>query len=307
MSEQDILECKDLKKLEIQLRKRWHPDRAIGLGLDEQEISKYTRISQKIPTCIEIFRQFQSKKVIEKDRDEKSKKKPKKQNRNIIIRKQLAQLYRTGKIDEADKFAAVSFVKAALNNDKALVKTLLQIGVDINGGFTSFPALCFVVKENNLEMTQFLLSLGASPNAEMDARRVIVFALENKNLELAEVLLKAGSDPERFNSQSPVKWTLLMDRIAKDELSFIKLLVKYGADINATTYYPGWSPLLEAVKNEKAEIVNYLLESGADPTYTNKEGASAQRLAGKLGNKEILNLIQKVLKNSNTSQSKIVL
>ncbi len=299
ISKQELDECKDLRKLELRTRKRWHPDRVIGLGLDKSQVIRFTRVSQKIPTCFEIFKYYKNER--KKESKKKARIRKQKQNRNEILLRKLILLVNAGKKDEAEKLAARSMVEATLNNDKTLIKEFLKFGTDIDGGFTGLPPLCFAVKENNLEMVQFLLSMGASANSEMNGNRVIVFALENRNIELVEILLKAGANPNKYNSQvakwtpligGNVKWTLLMDRIATDDISFIKLLVEFGANINAITFEPGWSSLLEAVKNERIDIVKYLLLSGADPTYKNKNGISAYHLARNLGNEELMQILQ---------------
>ena len=310
ISQQELDQSGDIKKLEQRLQKKWHPDRAIGLGLDDQQIQKHTRIFQKIPTCLEVFRHYFTEGIAESLK-EKIESALEVQSDPGTLSDYLKDLVKVGRKGYAEKLAASLLIKAVIRNDKETVEELLEFGAQIDGHYTGSAPLCLVVKNNNLEMAKVLLSLGASPNVEMDRRSVLVYALDNQNLELAEELLKSGADPERLYGHASdhhyghyqLNWTLLMDRIEKSDLPTIQLLLKYGANINAVATYTtdgsgskdeskGWTALLEAVRQEKIDVVEFLLQNGADVSSKSKQGMTAQQLASQMGNKTLFQLIQ---------------
>lgn len=302
----------DLKKLEQAFKKRWHPDFAIGLGLDPEEVNRRTKIFQKIPTCIEIFRQY-LKEGIQEHRIREGKKKtqnPKSNhcgNENLF--KRLNRLKKSGKSYPAEIVAAIAFTKATRNNNKRLAEDLLAWGVDIEGDSREFTPLSWAVKENNIEMVNFLLQRGASPNTEIDRRSTLFWAIEHGNLEITELLLKSGADPERILNgelsslriyhRNRSGWTLLMHFISSAKLTMIELLVEYGANVSARTgtgpvpgQGSGWTPLMIAVQHERLDIADFLLRKGADIDKSTLHGLTAYRLAIQTGNEQLIQLIQ---------------
>ncbi|MCP4294600.1 MAG: ankyrin repeat domain-containing protein [Proteobacteria bacterium] len=313
VSRKELDQVQDFKKLEQGIKKKWHPDNAIRLGLSQYDIDRHTRIFQKIPTCIEVFERYlnQGIKKLKKEEttEEKDTQKNSDQNWEPLF-KNLQRLRRNGKHAKADSVAAVALINAALKKDKKLVVRLLKSGVEIDGFYSQASPLSWVVKENDLEMAAFLLQLGASPNTEMDRRGVLFNAIEQKNYPMAELLLKAGADPERILNneisslgvyhRKGAGWTLLMQFIDSAELSIIELLVKYGADINTFTgngpvagQGSGWTPLMIAVQYERFEIVEFLLRKGAKVHFATQKGLTAKRLANQSGNVYMIELIQK--------------
>ncbi|KAI1279211.1 Glycerophosphoryl diester phosphodiesterase family-domain-containing protein [Xylaria sp. FL0933] len=63
------------------------------------------------------------------------------------------------------------------------------------------------------------------------------------------------------------------------KVDMIALLLQAGANINATDHPRGWTPLSEAAVNGWAEVVQHLVEHGADSTITDSMGWTAKELA----------------------------
>lgn len=92
--------------------------------------------------------------------------------------------------------------------------------------------------------------------------------------------------------------TPLHKAVCNNHVETSKLLVEYGADVNA--HRAGdWTPLLLAVELENAEICRMLLSAGADPNLGN--GAwNPLNLACWRGNYEIVELLLRCGANPNT-------
>jgi hypothetical protein len=62
--------------------------------------------------------------------------------------------------------------------------------------------------------------------------------------------------------------TSLMSAVKADNTAEAIRLIKLGADANSRTSANGWSALHFAVRNGNVEIVEALVQAGADPSYT---------------------------------------
>lgn len=59
-----------------------------------------------------------------------------------------------------------------------------------------------------------------------------------------------------------------MAAVKADNTAEVKKLIEKGADVNSRTSPTGWSVLHYAARNGNAEIVQALLNAGADPNYS---------------------------------------
>ena len=85
-----------------------------------------------------------------------------------------------------------------------------------------------------------------------------------------------------INIQNKYGWTLLHVAIRRDRRDMVEYLLDNGADINRVDGV-GWTPLMEAIMDDIPELVNVLVDYGADKTITNARGATALMLAQKFG------------------------
>ena len=82
------------------------------------------------------------------------------------------------------------------------------------------------------------------------------------SLEITQILLEQGAD---VNAKSKEGWTALNEAVQKNDLKMAKLLVSYGANLNAQLDSPlGKTTLHIAVKYGNKEMVKMLLENGAE-------------------------------------------
>jgi len=108
------------------------------------------------------------------------------------------------------------------------------------------------------EVLAFLLRLGARVPLVTKWGPYYYF----KHEATAKFLLEHGMNPNHMNWH---RTTLLHHHSAKGELAKVKLLVDHGADIDAIDEEYRSTPLGLATRNGRQEVVQFLLDRGADP------------------------------------------
>ncbi|XP_036891022.1 2-5A-dependent ribonuclease [Sturnira hondurensis] len=84
---------------------------------------------------------------------------------------------------------------------------------------------------------------------------------------------------------------LLMKAVREGDVSRVRQLLEEGADVNFQEEEGGWSPLHNAVSVGKEDIVNLLLQNGADPCLRKRNGATPFIVAGIEGHVGLLTLL----------------
>ena len=138
-------------------------------------------------------------------------------------------------------------VLAAYSNDVNVAVELLSAGADIERGIRANP-LQMAAFYGHVEMLRVLLSHQA--DREFSERRTLsalMVAARHLHVEAVQILLESGADPN----------------LQTGRLKIVKLLVQYGANVNAKT--AGHSPLERARAIKESTIVDFLISVGAKP------------------------------------------
>ena len=168
---------------------------------------------------------------------------------------------------------------------KDIVQLFIKKGVDpefIN------PALVDAVYYRHKEIVQLLLEKGANPNIKdaVEDMPVLAMALQNKDKEIAKLLIEKGADPntvftitkkaefthipylkEHIISWRQYKLTVLIMATHNGDKEIVQLLIEKGADLNAKDSEHR-TALSYAIYNGHKEIVQLLLNKGADYDIT---------------------------------------
>lgn len=157
--------------------------------------------------------------------------------------------------------------------DKALRKAaLLPRGVNTVGSGGE-SALFIAAKTGDLNMTVALLAVGADPDGGF-AYAPLAAAVQKDSLDVARALLQAGADPDgRIDDE-----TALIRAAMTGRLAAVELLVTAGAGMDISNSV-GVSAALFAAAADHWTVVLYLLESGADPLWTQKSGVTLAHYA----------------------------
>lgn len=217
---------------------------------------------------------------------------------------------------------------AAAEGHVDVVDTLLSHGAEVRvASGRGFTPLLFAARQGHIAVAGRLLAAGASldealtvnsrrtaggvevrPTSE-EGLNAFLLAVGNAHYELAATLLAHGADP----NAAPRGWTALhqMSWVRKTgvagsnnpappgsgmiaSLDFVKLLVSYGADLDArVTLRPpagitslnmvGGTPFLLAARTADAPLMRLLAELGADPLLANEDGTTPLMVAAGVG------------------------
>lgn len=186
---------------------------------------------------------------------------------------------------------------AVYHQDVALVKRLLAAGakVSVVNDFGSSPMQEAAIT-GNATVIRMLLDAGANvESANAEGQTALMAVARTGNVEAAKMLLVAGADvnaTEKFGDQSSLMWAA-----AQSQPAMIRLLLEYGAKVNARgairdwqtriTAEPrpkdrhrgGFTPLLYAAREGCIDCARALIEGGADLNLSDPDRISPLVLA----------------------------
>lgn len=201
-----------------------------------------------------------------------------------------------------------------------LVNQLLAEGVDPNQ--TNIPAsgvwsfwemsadrpICCACYNGNLEIIKMLIDHGATvddqDNTGWSPLREVLFFYDSDDVEIVKLLLENGADPELIESDynsifaaadmypysRENKNRSYESKTAEDITTIVQLLLA-DRSVNIQTEY-GKTLLMLAAKRGNLHLVQYLLESGCDPTMTDWEGKTAADYAIAAGAEEVVDILK---------------
>jgi ankyrin repeat protein len=237
---------------------------------------------------------------------------------------------RGAKINHPQDDDRLPFLVAAREGHLSAVKILLEAGANVEtSSENGTTALAMAAREGQSDVLDFLLEKGAKPNkANNEGWTALHYSASEGQINVMRRLLAAGANIElpvsttwtNWNNREGRRilmrgWTPLMLAIEEQHLEATKTLLEARANVNVPvekTVYTleggfqdkntqagkllyiatGWTPLMEAVKKQNLPLVKLLLARGADKKAQTKEGISANNIAEKLGNKEIMQVLK---------------
>ena len=147
--------------------------------------------------------------------------------------------------------------------------------------------LHYAILNQDSDLIKFLIKNGADVNAKNAyGKTVLHTALERKSIHLVELLLRNGANVnlEKFSGERPLDIAVEMKN--KD---VVGILLKNGALVNHPKEYT--SALHRAVGTGNVEIVEMLLEHGAECMQKDKTGKTPLAIAKRKGNTDVYKLM----------------
>lgn len=201
-------------------------------------------------------------------------------------------------VNTANDLGATPLWAASQNGSPAMVRRLLQAGAEPNAALVSGELPLMVAsRAGNTDVVEQLLAKGANVNTRTSrSQTALMWAVAQKHSPVVRVLLAHGADVDarsdvwsemmavpphgvpEYNREIPHGGdTALMFAARVGDLDSAKLLLAAGADVNDADAW-GVSALVLAAHSGFGELVDYLLENGADPNAA-AAGFSALHIA----------------------------
>ena len=186
-----------------------------------------------------------------------------------------------------------------MRNDIEGVKELIASGADINqqNKMYGHTPLIIACNYNYVDLAKLLISEGADINIRgKDGSTALIAAAANSQ-ELVEILLSKGAEVNAKMKDGTGVFTQCINGILMESvpLQLAEILLSKGADVDesATTgAIQGYTPLMTAARNNKEELVNFLIKHGANINAKSGDGSTALSLATKKGHKKIMDILK---------------
>jgi len=187
---------------------------------------------------------------------------------------------------EAKEFFAGDYLQFAQAIDREDTASMREISkrIDLNAkvGEKQMTVFVYAVVNKKTKSMQELVSLGANPALVVSGVGApLSLAASAEDPKLIEVLLDAGCDPNTKIDDEP----LLFDAQLQDRKEIVNILLQHGANINATDSL-GNSALKYAIGTMHYDMAIFLIEKGADVHSKTLDGVSvaysAERARGRM-------------------------
>ena len=175
-----------------------------------------------------------------------------------------------------------------LEEKKNALKVLFEKGIPFTPDCFSFQ-----IAKNDLELCELFLKAGMDINErDSSGTPFLCYAARNGKIDMVQWLLENGADIDAVSNDRG--YSAVMDAVWKSNVQIVELLVNKGANLNFVSR-DGQTALILATGSENFQICRILAENGADPTIKDRMGMSSIDYATLFKKEEILNLYKENL------------
>jgi ankyrin repeat protein len=192
-------------------------------------------------------------------------------------------------VDARNHSGETALIRAAAAGALDCMVALIERGASLNAtdGSGKTP-LGAAVSTQRFDAAKLLLEKKADPNARIGGASALAVLADKGRGDFVRLLVDAGAD---VALPGAARKTPLMAAAISGNTDIVKILL--GADNAALDARDGdnWTALAHAVKKGRRDIVNLLLEAGADPETTDSRGLTPFNRAAVDGRTEIMALL----------------
>lgn len=189
-------------------------------------------------------------------------------------------------------------LEAAMYDDMEAAKALVESGADVNQtnayGHTPLILACNYGYE---DLAQYLVDQGADVNVQGQDGGTALIAAASNSLALVDLLLSRGADVHARMANGTGVMTQFTIGIIRDRvpMELGEVLLAHGADVDealTTGKAEGYTPLMMAARNNQEELVQFLIDHGADVNAVAADGATPLSLAEDEGHENIVGVLK---------------
>lgn len=190
-------------------------------------------------------------------------------------------------VNVKDEDGETPLIHAARQGHTATAKYLVKCGAD-----PSIPselgaaALHHSAGIGDIELLKFFIAKGVDVDFQSHAGTPLIWAAGHAQHDAVKVLLEHKANPNA-NTEDDV--TPLLSAVAAGSLACSEFLIKAGANVNV--YAGGATPLHIAADGGNPEIINCLLQAGANPDATDEDGLRPIQVAASRENRVAVEIL----------------
>lgn len=188
-------------------------------------------------------------------------------------------------------------MSAILNNHNDIIEMLINAGADLDAinEYNDDTAIFLAIDSKNLPCILHLLKHNVNVNIHNSSMKTpLIYAFEHKFYDAVEAIINAGADLDMYDR---IGYTIFIHAIEENNESIIRLLIEKNVNINIVSKYSNDSPLLIACKEENLQLVQRLIDLGANIELQNDRMINPLLNVVQSGNLNQLSLLIK--KNAN--------
>ena len=190
------------------------------------------------------------------------------------------------------------FLDAVAKDQQAAVELYLKAGISLDARDADGKTALAIASENGLaSMAGRLAALDASLLGRTDGRgdTPLMVAARQGHAEVAAVLLQAGAQagqlvPGREDTATALQAAVAAPDLRGEHLQIIQALLEHGADVNARNG-AGRTALMFAVDRGRTEAAGLLMDRGGDANTADRDGTFPLLSASCAGNAEMIALL----------------
>ncbi len=194
---------------------------------------------------------------------------------------------------------ADEFMEKVMRNDINAVKELIASGADLNQQNETYGHTPLIIACNYdyVDLAKLLISEGADINIRGKDGSTALIAAGSNSQELVEILISKGADIKAKMVDGTGVFTQCINGILMGSVSIqlAEILLLKGADVDESATIgaaEGYTPLMKAARNNKLELVNFLIKNGANVNAKSMDGSTALSLAVEKGHNDIINVLK---------------